>query len=340
MLLYWTERANEIKKNLQAQVVTRFGEQHNKYIAILYFWDNSSSATYVKFKKRYGEDIGIGCKIFRDEDVLSVQNRLHRHSEPACRQTGESEESSSCMDSSAKPQNDAIWEWQHPLVKNIFSLITQLNTDEDCIWIMIQLPLPKALQAHKEALLASINPLKDIDGLGGIMSGLSAIDLIDFLPATPKAVIEVLATYDLNDLKWKKIVIIGQSNLIGKPLAIECMKRWGTVSCFNSLSDQEYLKNICKQSDIIISCTGVIHLVNAEFVREDQSQIVIDVGYGHDKSGKAVGDVDIESIKDKVFAYTPLPWGIWPLTIASLFSNIFVLQDLKEQLKDILPQHR
>ncbi len=290
MLLYWTERANEIKKDLQAQVVARFGQQHNKYIAILYFWDNSSSATYVKFKKRYGEDIGIGCKIIGQEKQ----------------------------------------DWSFEEVRE---LITQLNTDEDCIWIMIQLPLPKALQAHKETLLASINPLKDIDGLGGIMSGLSAIDLIDFLPATPKAVMEVLATYDLDDLEWKKIVIIGQSNLIGKPLAIECMKRWGTVSCFNSLSDQEYLKNICKQSDIIISCTGVIHLVNAEFVREDQSQIVIDVGYGHDKAGKAVGDVDLDSIKDKVFAYTPLPWGIWPLTIASLFSNIFVLQDLKKKLK-------
>lgn len=294
VILSGTERAQQIKNELQQKVIQYFGEKYNKYIAILYFWDNSSSATYVKFKKRYGEAIGIWCKVFGQEK-----------------------------------EN---WNFE-----KISEIIAHLNTDDDCVGIMIQLPLPKELQNHKEELLASITPEKDIDGLWGIMSGLSAIDLVDFLPATPKAVIEILKTHNLDNLEGKNITIIGQSNLIGKPLAIECMKRWATVNCFNSMSDQDHLKATCKQSDIIISCTGVIHLVNEEFISNDtpNTQIFIDVGYGHDKNGKAVWDIDLESIKDKVYAYTPLPWGIGPLTIASLFDNVFVLQDLKKMLKKI-----
>ena len=87
-----------------------------------------------------------------------------------------------------------------------------------------------------------------------------------------------------------------------------------------------------KQSDYIISCTGKIHLIDASFLRDDRSQIVIDVGYGH-KDGKPVGDVDIEAIKDKVAAYTPVPGGIGPLTVACLFDNVFTLQAYQDVLK-------
>ncbi|HKL44552.1 MAG TPA: hypothetical protein VJ892_04745, partial [Candidatus Absconditabacterales bacterium] len=103
------------------------------------------------------------------------------------------------------------------------------------------------------------------------------------------------------------------------------VKQGGTVYSCNSNTPKEELKKLCKSSDYIISCTGVVHLLNNEFVRNDQSQIIIDVGYGH-KDGKPVGDIDFDSVKDKVKYITPVPGGIGPLTVACLFENIFTIQ--------------
>ncbi len=94
----------------------------------------------------------------------------------------------------------------------------------------------------------------------------------------------------------------------------------------------EEIQSVCKQSDYIISCTGKVHLVNEQFIRDDQTQIIVDVGYGH-IDGKPVGDVQIDAIADKVAAYTPVPGGVGPLTVACIFSNVLDLQNYKEILK-------
>ena len=107
----------------------------------------------------------------------------------------------------------------------------------------------------------------------------------------------------------KMVSIIGQSNVAGKPLIFECIKRGATVASFNHEHSLEEITNVTKQSDYIISCTGKVHLVGPDFFRKDKTQIVVDVGYGH-IDGKPVGDVQIDAIADMVAAYTPVPGGV------------------------------
>ena len=293
MILRGKELSLQIQENLKTKSKSL---PENSYMAILFFGNDFSSATYVRHKQKYGESIWIPVKIFTEE-------------------------------------------WFSPLVQEkeglanrVFNLINQLNHDPFCIGIIIQLPLPAELKLHQNELLSTISPEKDIDGLGGINTGLSSTGLIDFIPATPKAVITLLQHYTLDNLKGQKVAIIGQSNIVGKPLIMECIKRWAIVSSFNIDYTPEEIKQFTQKSDYIISCTGQVHLVDDSRINQDKNQIIIDVGYGH-IDGKPVGDVNIESIADKVFAYTPVPWWIGPLTVACLFDNIFTLQWYKKILE-------
>ena len=261
-----------------------------KYIAIIFLWDNSSSEVYVRMKHKFGERIWLDVRVLREEDIASSQ--LSKTS--------------------------------------IITTIENLNTDTDCVGIILQLPLPSDLSTFTNEIYAHVAPHKDIDGLGGKIMWYSQLWLIDFLPATAGAVVTILHHYSLHDIKWKKVCIVGQSNLLWKPLAIYMINMGATVYSFNEHSHQESMKELCKASDYIISCTWVVHLINDEFVRNDQSQVVIDVGYGH-INGKAVGDVDFHNIVDKVHAITPVPWWIWPLTVAQLFINTMKLYQRHEK---------
>jgi methylenetetrahydrofolate dehydrogenase (NADP+)/methenyltetrahydrofolate cyclohydrolase len=138
---------------------------------------------------------------------------------------------------------------------------------------------------------------------------LSEIGLIDFIPATPRAVFSLLNHYKLDDFHGKMVAILGQSNIVGKPLVLECIKRGATVYTCNVDTPVEEIKAMTKQSAYIISCTGKVHLVDESFIRDDKSQIIVDVGYGH-IDGKPVGDVNIEKIAEKVSSYTPVPGGV------------------------------
>lgn len=211
--------------------------------------------------------------------------------------------------------------------EEIITAIDWFNKDKSCVWIIVQLPLPDHLQKHKSQILAKVAYQKDVDGLGWVLFGLSSIDLIDFLPATPKSVFYVLDSYGLGKIEWKKICVLWQSNLAGKPIVLEAIKRGALVTSLNAFSDLENTRKIAKESDYIISCTWQVNLVDASFLRDDKSQIVVDVWYGH-VNWKPVGDVNMESIHEKVLAYTPVPGWVGPLTVACLFDNIFCLRDL------------
>jgi methylenetetrahydrofolate dehydrogenase (NADP+) / methenyltetrahydrofolate cyclohydrolase len=296
MILRGKELSVTMQENLREKAKTL---TEWSYMAILFFGNDFSSSTYVRHKQKYGESIGIPVKIFTEEQFLPLVSE------------------------------------KESIVSRVFDLIQQLNNDALCIGIIVQLPLPEILRPYQNQLLSRIFPEKDVDGLGGVNTWISSIGLIDFIPATPKAVIALLQEYDLDNLKGKKVAIIGQSNIVGKPLIMECIKRWAIVSSFNIDYTPDEIKQFTKKSDYIISCTGKVHLVDDSWVRDDGSQIVIDVGYGH-IDGKPVGDVHIESIADKVAAYTPVPGWIGPLTVACLFDNIFTLQSYK----DILERYR
>ncbi len=147
--------------------------------------------------------------------------------------------------------------------------------------MIIQLPLPPKLQEYKNELLSAIAPHKDIDGLGGGLVGKSFFEMIDFIPATPKAVMSLLDYYDLGDVHGKKAAIIGQSTIVGKPLALELLKRGAQLYCFDIRNTPQEIKNFCQSADYIFSGTGHIHLVNEQYLSGKKNQILIDIGYGH-----------------------------------------------------------
>ncbi|USN56462.1 MAG: bifunctional 5,10-methylenetetrahydrofolate dehydrogenase/5,10-methenyltetrahydrofolate cyclohydrolase [Candidatus Peribacteria bacterium] len=207
---------------------------------------------------------------------------------------------------------------------SLLALIESLNTDKSCAGMMIQLPLPPALQPYATELCARIAPLKDVDGLGGQLLGLSTIGQQNIRPATPGGILTLLDHYGYGDLRRQTVLIIGQSNLLGKPLAIACINRGATVITTNKSTDPDTLRTYCLQADIICSCTGVIHLIGADHIRHDGSQVIIDAGYGH-LDGKAVGDVDFEAVESHVRAITPVPGGVGPMTVAQLFANLIIL---------------
>lgn len=309
MILSWKELSISLKQELTEKRAKIFSET-KAYVAIIFLWDDYSSATYVKHKKAYGEAIWLPVIVFGQNHQAEYDRN----------QAGKFDDVGIYVN-----QNyDSIWK--------VMELIKYLNQDTECVGIIVQLPLPEKFKSYKTEILSAITPTKDLDGLGGVLTGLSSIDLIDFVPATPKAVLYLLDKYDLWDMKGKSVAIIGQSNIVGKPLIIDCIKRWATVASFNHENSLEEIKAMTKQSDYIISCTGQVHLVDETFLRDDASQIIVDVGYGH-IDGKPVGDVNIDRIKDKVASYTPVPGGIWPLTVACLFANVFVLEAYQDILK-------
>jgi len=143
-------------------------------------------------------------------------------------------------------------DWQ---VDETIGMIGKCNRDSNCIGIVIQLPLTPHLEEHRAKILSSVSPAKDVDGLGGVLFGLSSIGKINFIPATPKAVLELLRFYHIDDVAGKTVCVLGQSDLIGKPLSLELMKRGATVLSFNAQSDQELMRYSCRSSHYIISAT-------------------------------------------------------------------------------------
>ncbi len=309
MLLSWKDLSVAFKQKLIEKRAKIFGET-KAYVAIIFLWDDYSSATYVKHKKAYGDSIGLPVIVFWQNHQAEYDRN----------QAGKFDDVGIYINQ----KYDNVWK--------IMELIRYLNHDDECAGIIIQLPLPEQFEPYKEQLLAAITPQKDLDWLGGVILWLSEIGLVDFVPATPKAVLYLLEQYKLDDFRGKTIAILGQSNIVGKPLAIECIKRWATVYTCNSTTPPEQIKTIAKMADYIISSTGKVHLIDDSFVRDDKTQIIVDVGYGH-IDGKPVGDVNIETIQDKVASYTPVPGGVGPLTVACIFDNVFTLQTYQDVLK-------
>ena len=201
-----------------------------------------------------------------------------------------------------------------------------LNKDKNCIWILVQLPINKYLKPYQWKILSSIHPKKDIDWLWGILFGLAQIEAIRFLPATVRAIFEILYFYKIS-VAWKNISILWQSNLIGKPTAVECMRQQATISSFNSFSNLDDIKQSCKRSDIIISATWKLHLIDNNFLSVNRMQVLIDVGRWK-LNWKPVWDFNFEKIDTSKHMYTPVPWWVWPVTVSSIFANLVDLQDL------------
>ncbi len=202
------------------------------------------------------------------------------------------------------------------------TVIEKLNSDENINGILVQLPLPRHLDESEVIMM--IAPEKDVDAfhplnVGGIMTG-----NYSFVPCTPAGVMQLLIRSGVQ-IEGKNCVVIGRSNIVGKPMAMLLLEANGTVTICHSKTKN--LSEICKSADIIIAAVGRPHFVTADMVKD--GAIVIDVGINRLDDGKLVGDVDFESVEKKVSYITPVPGGVGPMTITMLLQNTLTAAGVK-----------
>lgn len=203
-------------------------------------------------------------------------------------------------------------------------LIDKLNKDAKIHGILVQLPLPKHLDEEK--VILAIDPKKDVDAFHPQNVGKIMIGNFSFVPCTPAGVMELLKHYNI-DPAGKHCVIIGRSNIVGKPQAMLMLKENATVTiCHSKTAD---LAQITKSADILVAAVGKANFVTADMVKE--GAIVIDVGINRNADGKLCGDVDFSSVEPMASYITPVPGGVGPMTITMLLKN--TLTAAKEQLK-------
>ncbi|CZT55893.1 bifunctional methylenetetrahydrofolate dehydrogenase/methenyltetrahydrofolate cyclohydrolase FolD [[Clostridium] leptum] len=196
----------------------------------------------------------------------------------------------------------------------LLSLIESLNARSDISGILVQLPLPRHLD--EKAVLNVISPLKDVDAFQPVNVGRIMIGDYHFLPCTPAGVMELLKSADV-DLCGKRAVVIGRSNIVGKPMAMLLMHENATVTICHSRTKD--LPSVCREADVLVAAIGKAKFVTADFVKPGAA--VIDVGMNRDENGKLCGDVDFDSVEPVAGCITPVPGGVGPMTIAMLMQN-------------------
>lgn len=204
--------------------------------------------------------------------------------------------------------------------------VQKMNEDEKVTGCFVQLPVPNQLKDID--VTALIAPEKDVDGFGApsIVAMYKGKDP-QFAPCTPKGILALLKHYQI-PVAGKSITVIGRSLIVGKPLSLMLQNRGATVTMCHSLT--ENLEIHTKTSDIIISAVGQAKFLDQKYFRDDQSQVVIDVGMCRDQDNLLCGDVDFENVKKQVNAITPVPGGVGPLTVLSLIENLIIATEHKQ----------
>lgn len=198
--------------------------------------------------------------------------------------------------------------------EELLNLIDTLNERDDVNGILCQLPLPQGIDEDK--VIKAISPKKDVDGFHIENVGALCVGQKGFVSCTPAGVIELLKRSDVS-ISGKHCVIIGRSNIVGKPMALLMLRENATVTVCHSKTVN--LKEICKTADILIVAIGKPRFIDAEYVKD--GAVVIDVGIHRDENNKMCGDVDFDSVKDIASKITPVPGGVGPMTIAMLMKN-------------------
>jgi methylenetetrahydrofolate dehydrogenase (NADP+)/methenyltetrahydrofolate cyclohydrolase len=198
--------------------------------------------------------------------------------------------------------------------EELLALVEKLNQDDSVNGILVQLPLPA--QIDEDLVIKTISPLKDVDGFHPQSVGALSIGQKGFVSCTPAGVIQLLKRSGIA-IDGKECVIIGRSNIVGKPMALLMLRENATVTVCHSRTKN--LKEVAKRADILIVAIGKPRFVNKEFVKE--GAVVIDVGIHRDENNHIFGDVDYDDVIDQVSAITPVPGGVGPMTIAMLMNN-------------------
>ena len=208
--------------------------------------------------------------------------------------------------------------------EELLALVEKLNKDDKIHGILCQLPLPRHLD--EKAVIDAIDPKKDVDAFHVQNVGKIMLGDYDFLPCTPAGIMEMLKFSDI-DPCGKHCVVIGRSNIVGKPMAMLMLHANATVTVCHSKTQN--LKEICREADILVAAVGRAKFVTADMVKD--GAVVIDVGMNRDENGKLCGDVDFAAVEPKCSAITPVPGGVGPMTIAMLMQN--TLTSAKRTLK-------
>lgn len=198
--------------------------------------------------------------------------------------------------------------------EELLKVVNDLNEDKEVNGILVQLPLPKHIDESK--VLLAIDSNKDVDGFHPVNVGKMVIGEETFLPCTPAGIIEMLKRTDV-EISGKECVVIGRSNIVGKPMSMLMLKENATVTIAHSRTKD--LKEVTKRADILIAAIGKAKFVTADYVKE--GAVIIDVGMDRDENGKLCGDVDFDSVSQVASAITPVPGGVGPMTVTMLLVN-------------------
>lgn len=198
--------------------------------------------------------------------------------------------------------------------KELLDLVEKLNKDDNVHGILVQLPLPKHINEDK--VIETISPKKDVDGFHPQSVGALSIGQPGFVSCTPAGVIQLLKRSNV-DIEGKECVIVGRSNIVGKPMALLMLRENATVTICHSRTKD--LKEVTKRADILIVAIGKPKFITADYVKE--GAVVIDVGIHRDENNKLCGDVDFANVEPIASAITPVPGGVGPMTIAMLMNN-------------------
>lgn len=205
--------------------------------------------------------------------------------------------------------------------EELLALVDKLNADDEVNGILVQLPLPKQISEQK--VIERINPSKDVDCFHPYSAGKLFTGDPKFMPCTPAGIMELIRESGV-EVAGKTCVVVGRSNIVGKPMAMLLMAANGTVTIAHSRTKD--LKAVCKTADILVVAIGKAKFVTADYVKE--GAVVIDVGMDRDENGKLCGDVDFASVEPVCGAITPVPGGVGPMTITMLLKN--TLRAVKE----------
>jgi methylenetetrahydrofolate dehydrogenase (NADP+)/methenyltetrahydrofolate cyclohydrolase len=212
--------------------------------------------------------------------------------------------------------------------REILNVIDSLNDDDSYHGMIVQMPIPNHINSQK--IINSISPDKDIDGFHPYNFGKMSMGIDSFRPATPYGITKLLQYYDI-DTKGKHCVVIGRSNIVGKPISIMLGNDFTIGNCTVTLTHIETPRNLlvsqCQMADIIVVAVGIKKFITSDMVKE--GALIIDVGINRTDDGRLVGDVDFENVKDKCSWITPVPGGVGPMTIASLMLNTLKSYKLK-----------
>lgn len=269
----------------------------------------------------YGSEIAADIKADLKQQIVKLKERNERLPRLAVILIGNHAASLSYVKGKEKAcheigmENELIQLSENTQESELLALIDKLNQEKAVDGILVQLPLPKHI--NESRVLYAISPEKDVDGFHPYNIGRMMMGKPTFLPCTPKGIMEVLKRISTQDLSGKHAVVIGRSNIVGKPIAQLLLAANATVTITHSKTAN--IKDITKMADILIVAVGKPRMVDASWIKE--GAVVIDVGVNRDENNKLCGDVDFISAESKAAYITPVPKGIGPMTIAMLLHN-------------------